>query len=110
MKHSSFTGMLGLARADITPPAGIYCRNWGAARHDTAQGVHRPLTLTALTLQQSTDELPLVLLDADLGWWADVSLSQQFLDRLRQALGLPSERLIFAMTHTHSAQIGRAHV
>ena len=34
----------GLARADITPPVGIYHRLWGAARHSQATGVHRPGT------------------------------------------------------------------
>lgn len=33
----------GAARVDITPPVGIYHRMWGAARHDQATGVHRPL-------------------------------------------------------------------
>ena len=32
-----------IAEADITPPAGIYHRMWGAATHDRAEGVHRPL-------------------------------------------------------------------
>ena len=40
----------GFARADITPPVGIYHRMWGAALHDRATGVHSPLTATALWL------------------------------------------------------------
>jgi len=44
--HSTFTGLDGLAHADVTPPAGIFCRNWGAV-HDTAEGIHRPLFLAA---------------------------------------------------------------
>jgi len=64
MKHSGFTGRIGVAREDITPPVGIYCRNWGAAKHDAAEGVHRPLTLTALTLQPDRQTKPLVLVDA----------------------------------------------
>ncbi len=32
-----------LAWADITPPVGIYHRMWGAAKHERATGVHRPL-------------------------------------------------------------------
>src|SRR6266508_4256419 len=35
-----------LAWADITPPVGIYHRMWGAAKHDRATGVHRPLRAT----------------------------------------------------------------
>ncbi|PWT85176.1 MAG: hypothetical protein C5B56_14430, partial [Proteobacteria bacterium] len=41
----------GIARCDITPPVGIYHRMWGAASHDRATGVHRPLTATALVFQ-----------------------------------------------------------
>jgi hypothetical protein len=41
----------GQARGDITPPVGIYHRMWGAALHDQAEGVHRPLTATALVFQ-----------------------------------------------------------
>jgi hypothetical protein len=37
----------GVARRDVTPPVGIYSRSWGAATHDVAEGVHRPLTATA---------------------------------------------------------------
>src|SRR5262245_54060804 len=36
--HSSFAGCIGVAREDITPPAGIYARNWGASQYDLAEG------------------------------------------------------------------------
>ena len=36
-----------VARCEITPPIGIYHRMWGAALHDRATGVHRPLEATA---------------------------------------------------------------
>ncbi len=35
-----------LAWGDITPPADIYHRMWGAAKHERATGVHRPLRAT----------------------------------------------------------------
>src|SRR5919202_124088 len=41
---------LGHARVEITPPVGIYHRMWGAARHDRATGVHRPLVADVLAL------------------------------------------------------------
>src|SRR3954468_7217058 len=40
----------GFARGDITPPIGIYHRMWGAAAHDRATRIHRPLLATALWL------------------------------------------------------------
>lgn len=100
---AAFSGLVGLARADITPPVGIFCRNWGAARHDTAQGIHRPLFLTALAVRAAGGGEPLLLLDADLGWWSSILHERAFRGRLLAALGLPEERLLFCLSHTHAA-------
>src|SRR5438105_13523682 len=101
--HGGFEGLIGLARADITPPPGIYCRSWAAASHDAAEGVHRPLTLNVLSLLQDPEAPPLVLVETDLGWFADVSYERTFRARLLHELGLPVETFIFALSHTHSA-------
>jgi hypothetical protein len=37
---------MGIGRVDITPPGDAYHRNWGAALHDRAEGIHRQLTAT----------------------------------------------------------------
>lgn len=37
-----------VVEADITPPVGIYHRIWGAALHERATGVHRPLMAVLL--------------------------------------------------------------
>ena len=102
-KHGSFRGRIGIAREDITPPVGIYSRNWGAAEHDTADAIHRPLTLTAFTLTATSGGDPLVLVDADLGWWRRRQLFQQFRERLLKELSLDTSRLIFALSHTHAS-------
>jgi hypothetical protein len=103
MKHSGFTGHIGVAREDITPPVGIYCRNWGAAKHDTAEGVHRPLTLTALTMQSDRQAKPLVLVDTDLiAWWADLSFERKFRHRVLEELDLDAPHYIFGCSHSHS--------
>jgi hypothetical protein len=101
--HPAFTGLAGLARTEITPPVGIYCRNWGAALHDTARGVHRPLFLTALAIRDVSGGQPLVLLDTDLGWWANLAFEKKLRGRVCAALGLPEERLLSCVTHTHAA-------
>ncbi|HEY8665096.1 MAG TPA: hypothetical protein VIL86_00455 [Tepidisphaeraceae bacterium] len=101
-RHPSFHGRIGVAREDITPPAGIYSRNWGAAQHDIADGVHRPLTLTALTLQSGPDQPPLVLMTADLGWWQDFQEEKTFRQRIGRGLGVDEARLIFSLSHTHA--------
>ena len=48
----------GVARRDITPPVGIYHRMWGAATHDRATGVHRPLLATVLVLESQDRASP----------------------------------------------------
>src|SRR5829696_5044781 len=102
-RHSSFCGRIGIARADITPPIGIYARNWGAAKHDVARAIHRPLFLTAVTLSPSSDGQALVLVEADLGWWKSLQTCRNFLGRLHEALAVAPGNLIFALSHTHSA-------
>jgi len=44
-----------------------------------------------------------VLLDTDLGWWANLAYERAFRRRVVAALGLPEERLLSCVTHTHSA-------
>ena len=102
-QHGSFSGRLGVASADITPPVGIYARNWGAAKHDVADSVHRPLTLNVLTVSAAGQSDPLVLVDADLGWWRPLRLFRQLRARLLKEFSLASSRFIFALTHTHAA-------
>jgi hypothetical protein len=102
-KHSAFAGLVGVAREDITPPAGIFFRNWGAAKHDAAEAIHRPLTLTAITFQDGPDAKPLVMIDADLGWFADQAMERRFNQGWRKEFGLEPSRFLFMMSHTHSA-------
>ena len=101
-RHSSFHGRIGITRADLTPPVGVYSRNWGAAKHDVAESIHRPLTLTAVTLAPLTGNPTLVLIDADLGWWKTPQTFHDFQQRLLEAISLDSKHVIFALSHTHA--------
>src|SRR5436190_12949954 len=102
-RHASFSGRIGIARADITPPVGIYARNWGAAKHDEARSIHRPLTLTAMTLAPLAGDSLLILVECDLGWWKSTQTFTKFHSRLLKALSAEPANLIFALSHTHSA-------
>lgn len=104
MTHAqpSFHGLIGVARCDITPPAGIYARNWGAATHDVAGGVHRPLTLTCLTFQAERGEPPLVLIGADLGWWKNRTDEWFVRSGVLESLSLDEARCLFCLSHTHA--------
>ena len=69
VRQAGFEGLIGVARADITPPVGIFSRSWGAAKHDVAEGVHRPFTATVLSIQARREDPPFLLAAVDLGWW-----------------------------------------
>jgi hypothetical protein len=105
---------LGLARCDITPPVGIYHRMWGAATHDRATGIHRPLTATALVFR-AADEPPtpqteqvLVAVDLCLLWAADMD---ELLAALGRQTGLSVQQLLVVFSHTHAAGLmGRERV
>ncbi|MBI3462802.1 MAG: hypothetical protein HY000_07045 [Planctomycetes bacterium] len=93
----------GVARADITPPVGIYARSWGAATHDQAEGIHRPLVATALVLAHVTEQTgPCAILSVDLGWWNDRRQADRLLASVCDATGLPTSHLLLALSHTHS--------
>ena len=100
--HPEFAGKLGVAREDITPPVGIYARNWGAAKHDVAEGIHRPFTATALTIQAAEGGAPLVLVALDLGGWKSVDDERHVRGAVLRALKLDPARVMINMSHTHA--------
>lgn len=95
---------LGVARGDITPPVGIYHRMWGAATHQRATGVHRPLTATVLCLSPlAADQSPptfLLAVDHCLLWGTE---QQELLEQLTRRTGIDSRRIVVCWSHTHAA-------
>ncbi len=95
-------GRAGFARADITPPAGIYHRMWGAALHDRATGVHRPLTGTALCLEAAAGTARRLVIGLD-----HCLLDSVEFDKLREhaakAAGVHPNAVHIAMSHTHGS-------
>ncbi|MCA9039076.1 MAG: alkaline ceramidase [Planctomycetaceae bacterium] len=103
---AGFTARFGVARIEITPPVGIYFRNWGAATFETAESIHRSLYLTSLTissLEEQNEEPPLILVSGDLSWWKSAQLFEEMQARLIKELGIPIENFWFSLTHTHAA-------
>lgn len=107
---------MGIARCDITPPVGIYHRMWGAATHDRATGVHRPLTATAVVFHAADSddadefEQVLIALDHCLFWARDM---EALLERISAETNIPRERLLVVFSHTHAAGLmdsERAHL
>jgi hypothetical protein len=101
---SGFRGLAGVARRDITPPIGIRNRNWGPSTFDTADGVHRPLTLTALALQAQDGE-PVLLMAVDATWWRRVADHAALRDAVLDALGLGEAQLLLSLSHTHAGAV-----
>ncbi len=97
-----FHASIGIARLDITPPAGTRWKLWGAASEETAVGVHRPLTATALAIIDG--ESPLVILSLDVCEWADLADEAVVRQRILTSCGLHPDRLLLHSTHTHSGQ------
>lgn len=93
---------VGVARADITPPEGIRFRLWGAALHDVAEGVHRPLTATAMAVLPASGP-PRVLVSLDLMEWQDAADERTVRERIRERCGLSDADLLVHATHSHSA-------
>lgn len=106
--NPSGSALIGVARGDITPPVGIYNRAWGAARHDVAAGIHRPLTITAVAIMPHADAMqlgpsqPLVLVTADAGWW-QLSEDEWFVrGAVLERYKLDAARLMICFIHTHA--------
>ncbi|HRE79836.1 MAG TPA: neutral/alkaline non-lysosomal ceramidase N-terminal domain-containing protein [Opitutaceae bacterium] len=97
---SAFASKIGVARVDITPPIGIYARSWGLAKHDVAEGIHRPLTATVCALGDSP--APMVLISVDLGWWKSREDEAYLRSGLLSALSLPESHLLISFSHTHA--------
>lgn len=101
-KNGAFSGIIGVARRDITPPLGIFSRNWGAGIDDVAKGYHRSLCLTCITFQSQREEMPLVMIGADLGWWKQASDEYDLRRGILHAIDIPEANLMVCLSHTHA--------
>ena len=94
----------GISQLDVTPPVGIFHRFWGAANHDVATDVHRPIFVTASALagpQPDSHTWILVTSDhcilrpQDMAW-----LRKHVEESLEET---PGVRVSFSFGHSHSA-------
>lgn len=103
-RHPAFQGVFGISSRDITPPVNIHARNWGAAEHDTALGIHRPFLLKTLTIQGESDRLPFAIVSLDLGWWRS-KIELEALSGAIHSAGVAAGNFFISLTHTHSGPI-----
>jgi hypothetical protein len=101
LKHAEFHGRIGTARVEITPPVGIYSRTWGSAKHDVAEGVHRPALASCLVFQTLDTKSELVFLTLD-----SCCTDNREVAAIRAAIlkrfDLQPEQLMFHPSHSHS--------
>jgi hypothetical protein len=94
----------GVAQCDITPPIGVYHRMWGAAMHDRATGVHRPLEATLLWLDSNADDKDAPQIIAALD---HCILDAQELRNIRQSIQSATDvgfdNILVTVSHTHGA-------
>src|SRR5690606_19624979 len=95
--NGSFTGYFSVVEADITPPVDIYARNWGAAAHDQAMDVHRPLVMQCLLFRGQDPGRVFVLITADLGWWKNGADERRIRESLLREFGLKEDELLFCL-------------
>ncbi|MBX7207594.1 MAG: neutral/alkaline non-lysosomal ceramidase N-terminal domain-containing protein [Verrucomicrobiaceae bacterium] len=104
-RFASLRARIGVSRRDITPDLDVCAKNWGAARHWFATGVHRRLAGTAMAVGPMSGGPPLLLISLELGWWR----TRRDADALRKAVldatGLPEANVIIHLTHTHAGPV-----
>ncbi len=91
-----------LAWCDITPPADIYHRMWGAAKHERATGVHRPLRATATVfapMESSERQIMLALDHCVMG----ATEYAQLIAQAAEIGGVAKEEVLVVFSHTHGA-------
>lgn len=103
LEQHEFTGLIGVARLRIDPPAGMFARTWGSATHDIAEGLHRPLHATALAVSDRAGGRPAFLLTLDLMVWMSKDDEAGIRAPLEAALGLAPGELVMHLSHSHGA-------
>src|SRR6202521_1959433 len=103
LRHSEFAGRIGVARAATTPPAGIYARLWGSAKHDIARGVHKPLLATCVVFTDQAGDTPLALWALDLSCWRSSADDRDLRHAVLEAALLLVQQVILHVSLTHAA-------
>jgi hypothetical protein len=98
-KDAAPSGLLaGVARADITPPAGIAHLNWGSQTHVAAIGID-PVGMYATALVLSDGKQKFAMVDIDTLLLHEMD---DLAPRASALTGIPAGHIRLAATHTHS--------
>lgn len=91
-----------LALADITPPSDIYHRMWGAAKHEQATGVHRPLRATVAGFAPLEGAALQILVALDHCVMGAVE-HRSLVSAISAISGVSENQLLVVFSHTHGA-------
>ena len=85
----------GVGRADVTPPVGTPLGGYAARKGGPSTGVHDPIHVKAVVLDDGDTRLALVTSDL-------VGTNPEMVRKVSEATGIPAERLLVSASHTHS--------
>ena len=103
LAQNEFRGRIGVARAEINPPDGMFVRTWGCAAHDIADGLHAPLFATCMAVSSADGGRPAYLLSVDLMAWLSKGDEEGIRLPLQAEFGTGPGELILHVTHSHGA-------
>lgn len=104
-RFPSLCARIGVSRWDITPGLDVCAKNWGAAKHWFATGVHRRLVGSAMAIGSMQGDAPLLMMSLELGWWRSRRDGDALRKTVLDAVGLPESNVIIHLTHTHAGPV-----
>lgn len=103
LTQNEFRGRIGIARTEISPPAGMFSRTWGSATHDIADGLHRPLYATCLSIGPACGGAPALLLSLDLMVWLSKADEDGIRGPLEAEFAEAAGSFVLHLSHSHGA-------
>ncbi|MBN1422169.1 MAG: neutral/alkaline non-lysosomal ceramidase N-terminal domain-containing protein [Planctomycetes bacterium] len=93
---------IGVAAVDITPEGPIWQAGY-AARTKPSEGVEQPIFVKAIAFEDSRGARAVIVTSDVIGLHRE--LADAIAARIRDALGIPRERVILSSSHTHSGPV-----